>query len=117
MYIEILAECVTDYRSKEKDNSHNNIVINLTPRIYKALQSELNSICKFTTEVPIEEVTFTSIKIHGRTIRIESNEKLDQYYEERIVDKLNDIVMIDTDNKPNIMLVGAVNEAKNNENG
>jgi hypothetical protein len=87
MYLEILNNVVADYLAP-KEKAVAAIVIHLTPFIYKTLQDELNSVIKFNTEVPIQYIKADSIIIHERTVKIDSNEKLDEKFERRMVEAL-----------------------------
>jgi hypothetical protein len=87
MYLEILSKTVEAYLMPEQ-KAIPKIEIKLTPFIYKTLQLELNSIIKFNTEVPIEEVKIIEIKIYGRTISIMNTNELDAKFEIELVKAL-----------------------------
>jgi hypothetical protein len=86
MYLEILSKVVEDYLKDAKPNP--SLIIHLTPNIYKALQDELNSVIHFDTQVPIQTVKVESIVIHERTVKIDSNDKLDDKFEKRLIEAL-----------------------------
>lgn len=90
MYIEILHEVVQEILSKEGDKKVA-ISIELTPFIYKTLQYEMNFICKFNTEVPIESVNFHSVTLYGRTITISSGKELNDKFEMKMVERLTQL--------------------------
>lgn len=86
MYLEILSKTIEAYLAEGK--ALVKIEIKLTPFIYKTLQLELNSIIKFNTEVPIEEIKMNEIKIHERTISIIDTNELDRKFEIELVKAL-----------------------------
>lgn len=87
MYLDLLNETVIEHLDNQKKVKEQ-IVIKLTPFIYKTLLLELNNIAKFKTEVPIEFVEFNAIKLHGRSIKIESSNELDYIFEVKMVAKM-----------------------------
>jgi hypothetical protein len=88
MYLEILEKAVLDYVDKKNTGT---ITITLTPFIYKTLQLEMNSKLKINTQVPIEEVGFATIKLHGRTVTIRNDKELDANFEIHLVEKLSEL--------------------------
>jgi hypothetical protein len=88
MYLEILEKAVADYLSPANSATVKEIIIKLTPFLYKTLQLEINSIVKLNTLVPIEELGIMSIKLHKRTITIEKSNTLDGKFELYMVEKM-----------------------------
>lgn len=82
MYIEILNKTVEAYLKGKPVLS---IEIKLTPFIYKTIQLELNSILKFNTTVPIEEIEINHIKLYDRTVTLVNSKELDGVFEIELI--------------------------------
>jgi hypothetical protein len=91
MYLDILHDVLKEQLESEKDKKLP-ISIELTPFIYETLQLELNDICKFRTEVPIESVNFFSIVMYGRSVKLVSGKELNSRFERKIVEKLTELM-------------------------
>lgn len=86
MFIEILNDTVREILEKEGEKK-NLINIELTPHIYNTLQRELNDICKFNTEVPIQEIIISEITLHERSVTIIRGDKLNSKFEAKLIEK------------------------------
>lgn len=87
MYLEIIHNIVGELLADDK-LSKSPIIIQLTPNIYSAIQTEINNSITSTTEIPIEKITVESIVMYGRTITIKQGVELDSRVEKRIVKEL-----------------------------
>lgn len=90
MYVEILHDVVAIYLAQEGDKK-SPITIELTPFIYKTLQFELNDICSFRTEVPIESAKFESLVFMGRSVKIMNGKELNDKFEMKMVERLTEL--------------------------
>jgi len=97
MYLEIIQNIVEEILKDDKI-SKNQIIIQLTPTIYNAVQYELNFHCSFSGLVPIEEAKFESIKLYNRTVTLRQTLELDSKVEKKIVMTLAKITVFNKNN-------------------
>ena len=94
MYLNLLNETVIEYLTNEGNNKKP-IEIRLSRFIYNTLILEINDICKFKTEVPIEFINITSIELHSRTIKLTESDEIDPIFEKKIVAKLAQLSVLE----------------------
>lgn len=87
MYLELIHAIVGEILADEKQ-SKSPIIIQLTPIIYNAFQTEINKVICFITETPIEGFTVESIVMYKRTVTIKQGAELDNRVEKKIVAEL-----------------------------